>query len=81
MGTYMFSYYGIAASAILSVINYLSFALNINGFSSHSFEIWLMCTVAFPVAASLGYTLLEYRLGHRSIVSAFIENMTWLPFL
>ncbi|KAJ7866183.1 glycosyl transferase family group 2-domain-containing protein [Mycena olivaceomarginata] len=80
MGTYMFSYYGIAASAILSVINYLSFALNISGFSSHSFEIWLMCTVAFPVAASLGYTLLEYRLGHRSIVSAFIENMTWLPF-
>jgi hypothetical protein len=79
----MFSYYGIAASAILAVINYLSSVLNISGFSSpsHSFEIWLMCTVAFPVAASLGYTLLEYRLGHRNIVPAFIENMTWLPFL
>ncbi|KAF7344069.1 Glycosyltransferase family 2 protein [Mycena venus] len=81
MSTYMFSYYGIAASAILSVINYLSFVLNVSGFSSHSFEIWLMCTVAFPVAVSLGYTLLEYRLGHRSIAPAFIENITWLPFL
>ncbi|KAJ7020193.1 glycosyl transferase family group 2-domain-containing protein [Mycena alexandri] len=81
MSTYMFSYYGIAASAILAVINYLSSVLNISGFSSHSFEIWLMCTVAFPVAASLGHTLLEYRLGHRNIVPAFIENMTWLPFL
>ncbi|KAJ7759602.1 glycosyl transferase family group 2-domain-containing protein [Mycena metata] len=80
MGTYMFSYYGIAASAILAVISYLSSVLNISGFSSHSFEIWLMCTVAFPIAASLGYTLLEYRLGHRNIVPAFIENMTWLPF-
>ncbi|KAJ6566034.1 glycosyl transferase family group 2-domain-containing protein [Mycena capillaripes] len=84
MSSYMFSYYGIAASAVLPVINiidYLSFRPNIKEFSSQNFELWLVCAVAFPVAASLGYTLLEYRLGQRGFVSAFIENTTWVPFL
>lgn len=83
MMAYMFSYYGIAGSAALSVMNYLvlGFALNIDGFYMHSFEIWLACIVVFPGAGNLGYTLLEYRLGQRSLLSAFVENMTWIPFL
>jgi hypothetical protein len=81
MTSYMFSYFGIAASAGLSIINYLGVALDMDGFYLQSFEIWLACTVAFPLAASLGYTLLEYRLGHRGILAAFVENMRWLPFL
>jgi hypothetical protein len=82
MMSYMFSYYGIAASAVLSVINYiiLGFALQPDGFYMKSFEIWLACTIVFPGAGNLGFTLMEYRLGHRSILSAFIENMTWVPF-
>ncbi|KAJ6629846.1 glycosyl transferase family group 2-domain-containing protein [Mycena sp. CBHHK59/15] len=82
MSSYMFSYYGIAASAVLSIINYLilGLALNIDGFYMHSFEIWLACTVVFPGAGNLGYTLLEYRLGQRSILSALVENLTWVPF-
>jgi hypothetical protein len=81
--SYMFSYYGIAASAVLSIINYLilGLALESDGFYMKSFEIWLACTVVFPGAGNFGYTLLEYRLGHRSILSALIENMTWVPFL
>jgi hypothetical protein len=47
----------------------------------HSFEIWLACTVVFPGAGNIGYTLLEYRLGQRNIFSSFIENITWIPFL
>ncbi|KAF8191926.1 glycosyl transferase family group 2-domain-containing protein [Mycena galopus ATCC 62051] len=81
MSSYMFSYYGIAASAVLPVLNYIKFALEIKDFSSQSYEVWLGRTLAFPVAASLGYTLLDYRLGHRRLTSAFIENMRWLPFL
>ncbi|KAF8063422.1 glycosyl transferase family group 2-domain-containing protein [Lyophyllum atratum] len=82
MMSYMFSYYGIAASAILSILNYLllGFALEVDGYYLHSFEIWLACTVVFPGAGNLGYTLLEYRLGHRDIFSALIENLTWVPF-
>jgi hypothetical protein len=79
----MFSYYGLAVSALLSLLNYLVLGLsfNVDGFYEHSFEIWLACTVVFPGAGNLGYTLLEYRLGQRSLVSSFLENITWVPFL
>ncbi|KAG6919684.1 hypothetical protein DXG01_002627 [Tephrocybe rancida] len=82
MMSYMFSYYGIAASAVLSVLNYLllGWALEVDGYYLHSFEIWLACTVVFPGAGNLGYTLLEYRLGLRDLFSAFVENVTWIPF-
>jgi len=83
MMAYMFSYYGLAASAALSILNYflLGFAVDVDGYYMHSFEIWLACTVVFPGAGNIGYTLLEYRLGHRNILSSFIENITWIPFL
>lgn len=79
----MFSYYGIAASAALSMINYLilGFALNVDGFYMHSFEIWLACMVVFPCAGNAAFTLLEYRLGTRSIFASLVENLTWVPFL
>lgn len=79
----MFSYYGLAAAALLSFLNYvlLGLSFNVDGFYMHSFEIWLACTVVFPGAGNIGYTLLEYRLGQRSIVSSFLENITWIPFL
>lgn len=79
----MFSYYGLAAGAFLSLMNYilLGWSYNVDGFYMHSFEIWLACTVVFPGAGNIGYTLLEYRLGQRSIVSSFLENITWIPFL
>jgi hypothetical protein len=39
------------------------------------------CTF-FPGAGNLGYTLLEdRRLGQRRLVSSFLENITWIPFL
>ena len=83
MLSYMFSYYGLAAAMTLSVINYLilGFSLPIDGFYEHSFEIWLACTVVFPGAGNLGFTLLEYRLGTRSLMDALVENLTWIPFL
>lgn len=83
MMAYMFSYYGIAASAILSVLNYilLGFDLQPDGFYLKSFEIWLACTVVFPGAGNLGFTILEYRLGNKDIFTGLFENMMWVPFL
>ncbi|EPQ53060.1 hypothetical protein GLOTRDRAFT_107162 [Gloeophyllum trabeum ATCC 11539] len=74
--------YGIAAGFTLSIMNYLllGFAVDIDGFYMHSFEIWLACTVVFPGLGNFAYTLLEYRLGLRSIWSATKENLTWVPF-
>ncbi|KAJ3710311.1 glycosyl transferase family group 2-domain-containing protein [Lentinula raphanica] len=82
MMSYMFSYYGLAASALLSVLNYflLGWAADVDGYYLKSFEIWLACTVVFPGAGNVGYTILEYRLGRRNLFSAFIENITWIPF-
>ncbi|KAI0260587.1 glycosyl transferase family group 2-domain-containing protein [Gloeopeniophorella convolvens] len=82
MMSYMFSYYGLAGGAMLSLLNYLILGLsfNVDGFYEHSFEIWLACTVVFPGAGNIGFTLLEYRLGQRSIAASFLENVTWIPF-
>lgn len=83
MLSYMFSYYGIAAAVTLSLLNYilLGFSFSVDGFYMHSFEIWLACTVVFPGAGNIGFTLLEYRLGTRSLMDSFLENITWIPFL
>ena len=74
---------GIAAGFALSLMNYLllGWAADVDGFYLHSFEIWLACMVVFPGAGNLGYTLLEYRLGHRPLLDSLWENMTWVPFL
>ncbi|KAJ3534694.1 hypothetical protein NM688_g7097 [Phlebia brevispora] len=82
MMSYMFSYYGLAAAAFLSVMNYfiLGWAVDVDGFYLHSFEIWLACTVVFPGAGNIGFTLLEYRLGQRPLLQSFVENISWVPF-
>lgn len=67
----MFSYYGIAASITISVINYvlLGFQFPVDGYFLHAFEIWLATVVVFWGSGTIGYTLLEYRLGAKSLVS------------
>jgi len=82
MSSYMFSYYGIAAATFGSTLNYLllGLSLELDRFYLHSFEILLACVVVFPALGNLGFTLLEYRLGHRSVWSSAIENLRWVPF-
>jgi len=82
MMSYMFSYYGIAGSATLAVLNYLllGWALDVDGYYMHSFEIWLACVVVFPGLGNVGYTMLEYRLGRKTILASMVENATWIPF-
>ncbi|KAJ7583871.1 glycosyl transferase family group 2-domain-containing protein [Mycena floridula] len=82
MMSYMFSYYGIAGSATLAILNYLllGWALDVDGYYMHSFEIWLACVVVFPGLGNIGYTLLEYRLGRKSMFASMVENITWVPF-
>jgi hypothetical protein len=74
---------GIAAACLGSIMNYLllGLALEIDQFYLHSFEILLACTVVFPGIGNVGYTLLEYRLGHRNVAGALMENLRWIPFL
>ncbi|KAJ7222442.1 glycosyl transferase family group 2-domain-containing protein [Mycena pura] len=82
MMAYMFSYYGIAASVTIGVINYvlLGFQFPVDGFYRGSFEIWLACTIVFFGLGTIGYTLLEYRLGHKDLIHGFLVNVAWIPF-
>jgi len=79
---YMFSYYGIAASVTIGIINYvlLGFQFPVDSFYMHSFEIWLATTVVFFGGGNVAYTLLEYRLGHKELLWSFLENVKWVPF-
>ncbi|KAG6334614.1 hypothetical protein ID866_4475 [Astraeus odoratus] len=82
MMSYMFSYYGIAASAVLTLANYviLGFGIQTDGYYLHSFEVFLAVVAVFPGLGNLGYIFMEYRLGHRSLLDVFIETATWVPF-
>ncbi|TFK84669.1 hypothetical protein K466DRAFT_601808 [Polyporus arcularius HHB13444] len=82
MMSYMFSYYALSGAFVLSAMNYflLGWNLPVDGYYEHSFEIWLACSVVFPGAGNLGFTMLEYRLGSRSIFDSLGENLTWIPF-
>nr|GAT50238.1 predicted protein [Mycena chlorophos]GAT50239.1 predicted protein [Mycena chlorophos] len=82
MMAYMFSYYGIAASVTIGVINYvlLGWQFPVDGFYRGSFEIWLACTVVFFGTGTIGYTLLEYRLGHKDLFWGALTNLKWIPF-
>ncbi|KAH8096816.1 glycosyl transferase family group 2-domain-containing protein [Cristinia sonorae] len=82
MMAYMFSYYGIAASVTIAIINYvlLGFQFNVDGVYLHSFEIWLATTVVFFGSGNLGFTLLEYRLGEKSLLRSLLTNLMWIPF-
>ena len=48
----------------LSRLNYV-----LLGFYLHRFEIWIACTVVFVGAGNVGFTILEYRLGQKNLVS------------
>jgi len=82
MMSYMFSYYGLAASALLAMVNYvlLGLAVDVDGYFMHSFEIWLACVVVFTGAGNVGYACLEYRLGQKDLLFSLFENFKWVPF-
>ena len=67
---------GIAAAITISLLNYvlLGFQFGVDGFYQHSFEVWLATTVVFFGSGNVGYTLLEYRLGQRSLVSGTVYD-------
>ncbi|KAL0959386.1 hypothetical protein HGRIS_014637 [Hohenbuehelia grisea] len=79
---YMFSYYGIAATVTIGIVNYvfLGFQFPVDGYYMHSFEVFLATTVVFYGTGNIGYTLLEYRLGHKQLIAGLLENLMWVPF-
>ena len=60
---------------------FLGFQFTVDGFYIASFEIWLATTVVFIGSGNVGYTLLQYRLGNNELLTGFLENIKWVPFL
>ncbi|KAH9960638.1 glycosyl transferase family group 2-domain-containing protein [Russula dissimulans] len=74
--------YGIAAAITIGVINYvlLGFQFPVDAFYFHSFEIFLATSVVFFGSGNVGFTLLEYRLGEKDLVTSLLTNLSWVPF-
>ncbi|KAF5369368.1 hypothetical protein D9758_002569 [Tetrapyrgos nigripes] len=79
---YMFSYYGIAASALISIFNYfyLGLAPSVDRFYHKSFEVLLACLVVFPAFGNVSYIVLEWRLGRKDLLKVVYDQMRWLAF-
>jgi len=73
---------GIAASVTISIINFalLGFQFPVDNFYMHSFEAWLASSIVFIGSGTIAFTLLEYRLGYKELLWAFLENAKWIPF-
>jgi hypothetical protein len=73
---------GIAASVTIGILNYalLGFQFHVDNFYMHSFEIWLATAVVFFGSGTVGFTLLEYRLGYKELLWGLLENIKWIPF-
>ncbi|EJD37769.1 hypothetical protein AURDEDRAFT_116681 [Auricularia subglabra TFB-10046 SS5] len=82
MMAYMFSYYAIASALPLSVLNYcaLGFQIRLEDFYSHSWELWMACSVVFLGAGNIGFSVLEYRLNQKNLLDSIFSNVKWLPF-
>ena len=55
----------------MGLINYVVLGLQfpVDGYYMHSFEIWIATTVVFIGLGNVAFTLLEYRLGQKPLVS------------
>ncbi|KAL0953507.1 hypothetical protein HGRIS_004733 [Hohenbuehelia grisea] len=82
MLAYMFSYYGIASSLSMGLLNYilLGMQFHIDNFYMRGFELWLACFVLFLGLGNLSFTVMEYRLGKKALGASLWENVRWLPF-
>lgn len=65
---------GIASALSMGVLNYilLGMQFHIDNFYMRGFELWLACFVLFLGAGNISFTIMEYRLGNRSIVSRVV---------
>ncbi|EJD36732.1 hypothetical protein AURDEDRAFT_92601 [Auricularia subglabra TFB-10046 SS5] len=79
---YLFSYYGIAGSFLISVLNYvlLGFTIPVDNYYIKGFELFLACSILFFVAGNFAHAIFEYRLNIKGLTDSLVSNFQWLPF-
>ncbi|KAK3944077.1 glucans biosynthesis glucosyltransferase H [Diplogelasinospora grovesii] len=79
---YIGTYYAIAAAWSLSVANYFVTGWYYGLYDKYyldSFAIYISIITVFTGLGNVALAVLRYRLGEKSLVGAFFENIKWIP--
>ncbi|KAK4127322.1 hypothetical protein N657DRAFT_566279 [Parathielavia appendiculata] len=79
---YIGTYYAIAAAWCLTLANYFItgwFYGLYDKFYLDSFAIYISIIVVFTALGNLALAVLRYRLSEQSLLSAYFENLKWIP--
>lgn len=81
---YIGTYYALASTWIFVILNYFLLGW-FNGYLDHyyidSFKIYFSIIVVFTALGNISLAILRYRIAEKSLLSALIENFTWVPLL
>ena len=82
--SYIGTYYAIGSAWILTLLNYFLIGW-FNGYLDEyyvdSFKIYFSIVIVFQALGTVSLAVLRYRIEGRSLIGAFLENLTWLPLL
>ncbi|EAQ85856.1 hypothetical protein CHGG_07109 [Chaetomium globosum CBS 148.51] len=79
---YIGTYYAIAAAWLLTLGNYFVTGWFYGLYDKYyldSFAIYISIIVVFTGLGNLALAVLRYRLSERSLLSAYFENIKWIP--
>jgi hypothetical protein len=81
---YIGTYYALGSSWVLTLMNYFIVGW-LNGFYDHyyldSFKIFFAIVVVFAVLGNISLAAVRYRIEERTLLSALVENLKWIPLL
>ncbi|KAI5922713.1 glycosyl transferase family group 2-domain-containing protein [Camillea tinctor] len=82
--SYIGTYYAIGASWILTLMNYFLTGWFYGIFDKYyldSFALYVAIIVVFTGYGNVSLAILRYRLGQQSLLSAFWDNVRWIPLM
>ncbi|WWD07950.1 hypothetical protein V865_006058 [Kwoniella europaea PYCC6329] len=80
---YISSYYAIACSLLLSLVNWVLIGLFddvLDLFYLESWQVFLTCIVIFCGLSNVSSALFQYRLNTNSLGNALVQNFKWIVF-
>lgn len=81
---YIGTYFALGSSWMLTLLNYFLVGW-FNGWLDHyyldSFRVYFAIIIVFSLAGNVALAILRYRLGEKSLIGGFLENMSWVPLL
>lgn len=82
--SYIGTYYAIGAAWIMTLANYFAvgwFNGYLDKYYIDSWRVWISIILVFTGLGNLALTLMRYRIGDASFISALLENTKWILLL